>query len=117
MSDKVILFHNPKCSKSRSVLELLREKNLEPEIVEYLKVPLSKEMIETTLNKLDREPMDIIRKNEKYFIENKLKIKKFTRSELIETLIQNPILLERPIVLANNKAVIGRPPNLVLEII
>ena len=117
MSDKVILFHNPKCSKSRSVLELLREKNLEPEIVEYLKVPLSKEMIETNLNKLNREPMDIIRKNEKYFIENKLKIEKFTRSELIETIIQNPILLERPIVLANNKAVIGRPPNLVLEII
>ena len=117
MSDKVILFHNPKCSKSRSVLELLREKNLEPEIVDYLKVPLSKEMIETTLNKLGREPMDIIRKNEKYFIENKLKIKKFTRLELIETLIQNPILLERPIVLANDKAVIGRPPNLVLEII
>ena len=117
MSGKVILFHNQKCSKSRGVLKLLRGKNIEPEIVEYLRVPLSKEMIGTILNKLDREPMDIIRKNEKYFIENKLKIKKFTRSELIETLIQNPILLERPIVLANNKAVIGRPPNLVLEII
>ena len=117
MSGKVILFYNSECSKSRAVLELLREKYLEPEIVEYLKVPLSNEIIETILNKLDREPMDIIRKNEKYFIENKLKIKKFTRLELIETLIQNPILLERPIVLANNKAVIGRPPNLVLEII
>jgi arsenate reductase len=99
------------------VLKLLRGKNIEPEIVEYLRVPLSKEMIGTILNKLDREPMDIIRKNEKYFIANKLEIKKLTRSELIETLIQNPILLERPIVLANNKAVIGRPPDSVLEII
>ena len=117
MSDKITLFHNPECSRSRAVLDLLREKHIKPEIIEYLKVQLNREIIETILNKLSRKPMDIIRKNEKYFIVNKLETKKLTRSELIETIIQNPILLERPIVFANNKAAIGRPPITVLEII
>jgi len=117
MSGIVKLFHNPECSKSRAVLNLLKENNIKPEIIKYLEVPLSKETIEDILKKLRGKPIDVIRKNENYFITNKLGNKKLTRSELIEIIIQNPILLERPIVIANNKAVVGRPPVSVLEII
>jgi arsenate reductase len=117
MSGIVKLCHNPECSKSRAVLNLLKENNIKPEIIKYLEVPLSKETIEDILKKLRGKPIDVIRKNENYFITNKLGNKKLTRSELIEIIIQNPILLERPIVIANNKAVVGRPPVSVLEII
>jgi arsenate reductase len=110
MSGMVKLFHNPECSKSRAVLNLLKENKIKPQIIKYLEVLLSKETIEDILKKLGREPRDIIRKNESCYITKKLGNKKLTRSELIQIIIQNPILLERPVVIANNKAVIGRPP-------
>ena len=106
----VKLFHNPECSKSRAVLNLLKENKIKPEIIKYLEVLLSKETIEDILKKLGREPRDIIRKNESGYITKKLENKKLTRSELLQIIIQNPILLERPVVIANNKAVIGRLP-------
>ena len=106
----VKLFHNPECNKSRAVLNLLKENKIKPEIIKYLEVLLSKETIEDILKKLGREPRDIIRKNESCYITKKLGSKKLTRSELIQIIIQNPILLERPVVIANKKAVIGRPP-------
>ncbi len=117
MSAQVQLFHNPNCSKSRATLELLTEKNIEPIIIEYLKTPLTKELIEDILQKLNQEPRDIMRKKEQPYIDYKLENSALGRTQLIAAIIKDPILLERPIVLANNKAVIGRPPELVLEII
>ena len=71
----VKLFHNPECSKSRAVLNLLKENKIKPEIVKYLEAPLSKKTIEDILKKLGKEPKDIMRKNENYFITNKLENK------------------------------------------
>ena len=117
MSTPVKLFHNPNCSKSRATLNLLTENNIEPVIIEYLKTPLTKELIEEILQKLNQEPRDIMRKKEQPYIDYKLGNSALERTQLIAAIIKDPILLERPIVLANNKAVIGRPPELVLKII
>ena len=72
MSGMVKLFHNSECSKSRAIINLLKENNIQPEIIKYLDVLLSKEIIEDILKKRGREPLDIIRKNENYFVTNKL---------------------------------------------
>jgi arsenate reductase (glutaredoxin) len=111
---KLKIYHNPRCQKSRQTLELIRSKGQEPEIVEYLKdVPDKKEM-ELILAKLNLKPTDILRTKEQLFKE-KFKGKKFTDAEWIEVMIEYPVLIERPIVIKDNKAVIGRPPENVLE--
>ena len=113
--DKIIIYHNPKCSKSRQTLQLIQEKNIEPEIVEYLKTPLRFEQLKSLLILLNLNPADIVRKKEKKFSE--LKLKNATGENLLKAIAENPVLMERPIVIANKKAVIGRPPENVLEII
>jgi arsenate reductase (glutaredoxin) len=117
MSDMITLFHNPKCSKSRATLQLLQEKGIEPLIVEYLATPPTADEIEDILGKLGKEPRDIMRKKEQPYIDNNLNNEKLERSELIAAIVENPILMERPIVLANDKAALGRPPEQVLEIL
>ena len=117
MPDVVKLFHNPNCSKSRATLQLLEEYNTKPEIIEYLKTPLDKNVIEDILEKLGKAPRDIMRKNEQIYRINKLEDVNLSRPQLIEAIIRDPILMQRPIVLANNKAAIGRPPESILEII
>ena len=117
MSGIVKLFHNPNCSKSRATLRLLEEHDIKPQIIEYLIMPLDKRIIENILEKLGKEPRDIMRRNERVYGINNLENENLSRSQLIEAIIQNPILMERPIVLANNKAAIGRPPESVLKII
>jgi arsenate reductase (glutaredoxin) len=117
MSDMITLFHNPKCSKSRATLQLLQEKGIEPLIVEYLATPPTADEIEYILEKLGKEPRDIMRKKEQPYIDNNLNNENLERSELITAIVENPILMERPIVLANDKAALGRPPELVLEIL
>lgn len=110
------IYHNPRCQKSRQTLELIRAKGHEPEIVEYLKeVPTKKEM-EMILAKLHLKPADILRTKEQLFKE-KFKGMKFTDAEWIEVMLENPVLIERPIVVKGNKAVIGRPPENVLELL
>jgi arsenate reductase (glutaredoxin) len=114
MSDYKI-YHNPRCQKSRLTLELIRDKGIEPEIVEYLKtVPTAKELA-LILAKLHLKPTEILRTGEQLFKE-KFKGMNFTDAEWIQIMHENPVLIERPIVLKGNRGVIGRPPEKVLEL-
>lgn len=113
----VTIYHNPKCSKSRATLELLREKGIEPEIIEYLKTPPSADTLQSILEKLGLSPREFMRKKEDEYEELELDNPTLTDHELIAFMVQSPILIERPIVLANGKAALGRPPEQVLDIL
>ena len=113
----VTIYHNPRCSKSRQTLALLEEKGIEPEIIEYLGTPPDASQIARILSLLNLNARDIMRKNEAIYKEMGLDNKDLTETELIEIMVQNPILIERPIVLANGKAAIGRPPENILNIL
>ena len=113
----VTIYHNPKCSKSRQTLELLREQGITPNIVEYLKSPPTTEQLEDILAQLGFEPRDLMRKKEDIYAESDLENPSLTDAELIGFMVKHPILIERPIVLANGKAAMGRPPEQVLEIL
>ncbi|RLJ22628.1 arsenate reductase (glutaredoxin) [bacterium endosymbiont of Escarpia laminata] len=113
----VEIFHNPRCSKSRQTLQLLKDNGVEPEIVEYLKTPPDRATLEKVLDMLGMEPRDLMRKKESEFKENNLADVSLTREQLIDAMIAHPKLIERPIVITNGKAALGRPPEKVLEII
>ena len=115
MAEKPLIYHNPRCSKSRMALTLLRDNNIEPEIFEYLKTPLNAAELKSVLKKLGMKPLDLIRKNEAVFKE-KFKGKELSDDEWIEAMIQYPKLIERPIVIKGNQARLGRPPEKVLEL-
>ena len=117
MSDQITLLHNPKCSKSRATLELLQSKGIEPLIIEYLKTPPDAKMLEDILKKLGKSPRDLMRKKEEPYAAHNLADEKLESAQLIQAIIDNPILMERPILLANDKAAIGRPPESVLDIL
>jgi len=117
MASAVKIFHNPRCSKSRQTMQLLESSGVTPEIIEYLKQPPSyKELLET-LTLLGLEPRELMRTHEKPYLENKLDDPDISRDDLIKAMIENPILIERPIVVHDGKAVIGRPPEKVLDIL
>ena len=103
------IFHNPRCSKSRATLNIIIENNIKPNITLYLENPLSEEEIRIIIKKLDTTANNIIRKNE--VIYKKLNLKDANEETLIKKISENPILLERPIVVKGNKAIIGRPPE------
>ena len=111
------IYHNPRCSKSRQTLQLLQEQGIEPEIIEYLKTPPTASELDDILQKLDFQPRDLIRKKEAEYKTTGMDNNALDRQELIAGMIENPKLIERPIVLANGKAAIGRPPENVLEIL
>jgi len=113
----VTIYHNPRCGKSRETLALLKEKGLEPVVIEYLKTPPTAEELDEILNKLDMAPRDLMRKKEAAFKENGLTDTSLDRRALIAAMVDHPILIERPIVLANGKAALGRPPEAVLAIL
>lgn len=113
----VKIYHNPRCSKSRETLQLLKDRGIEPEIVEYLKTPPSEKELEDILQKLGMGPRDLMRKRETAYQESGLDNPSLDRKALIQGLIKHPILIERPIVMANDKAAIGRPPETVLSIL
>ena len=112
-----IIYHNPRCSKSRQTLEILNRQDVNTEIVLYLESPPSTEEIASILQKLDLNPRDIIRKGEEEYKLLNLKDQSLTENELITFMSKNPNLIERPIVIKDDKAVIGRPPENVLSII
>lgn len=112
-----VIYHNPRCGKSRSTLELLRNRGVEPTIVEYLKTPPTAAELEGILEKLGLEPRDLIRKNEAAYKDAGLNDPALDRAALIAAMAANPILIERPIVLVNGKAALGRPPENVLAIL
>lgn len=113
----VTIFHNPKCSKSRQTLALLEEKGISPTIVEYLKDVPSIATLSEILSLLGREPRELMRRKEKEYSENNLADDSLTRDQLIQAMHDFPRLIERPIVLANGKAAVGRPPEDVLTIL
>ena len=102
------IYHNPRCRKSREGIQYLNDRGVEFEIIEYLKDKLSKETIQILLNKLNITALELVRKNEKIWKEN-FKDKNLSEKELIEVLHKEPKLIERPIIEAEFKAVIGRP--------
>lgn len=116
VSMSVKIYHNPRCSKSRQTLQLLQEKNIEIEIIEYLKTPPTAAELSDILQKLAVEPRALMRKNETEYKATGMDNIELSRNDLIKGMVASPKLIERPIVLANDKAVIGRPPESVLSI-
>ena len=114
---KAKIFHNPRCSKSRQTLALLLDNGIEIEVINYLKTPPDHKTLQNILKMLGMDPIDLIRKGEALYKELDIDNHADNAQTLINIMIKNPILIERPIVVANNKAVIGRPPELVLDII
>lgn len=117
---KVIIYHNPKCTKSRQTLQLLVEQvpDAEIEVIEYLKTPPDKEELKRIITLLGMDdPRALMRKKEKVYESEGLNRSELTRDVLINAMINNPALIERPIVIVNGKAAIGRPPENVLAIL
>ena len=110
------IYHNNRCSKSRCGLELLEQSGKPFEIVKYLDDLLSKEELERIIKILNIKPIDLVRKNETIWKTN-FKGKELSDTEIIDAMVENPKLIERPIVINKNKAVIGRPPELILDIV
>ena len=109
--------HNPRCGKSRDTLKLLAERGIPVKIIEYLKNPPSAEELAVILEKLALEPRDLMRKKESIYKELNLGNTELDRATLIAAMVNNPILIERPIVLFADKAALGRPPEAVLTIL
>lgn len=110
------IYHNPRCSKSRQTLAILEEKAVNVTIIEYLKdIPTTEELSEL-IKKLNISPEELVRKSEKDFKDN-FKGKTLTDKEWVEAMIEFPKLIERPMVVKNNKAVLGRPPENVLNLL
>lgn len=111
------IWHNPRCSKSRQTLQLIRDRGIEPTIVEYLTSPPSKAEIDEALGKLGLEPRALMRKKEAPYEALSLGEQGLSRAELIDAMAENPILIERPLVFAGERAVLGRPPESVLDLL
>ncbi|MES9812818.1 MAG: arsenate reductase (glutaredoxin) [Candidatus Thiodiazotropha sp.] len=113
----VEIYHNPRCSKSRQTLQLLQDQGIDPDVVEYLKTPPDKTTLERILDMLGLEPRELMRTKEKEYKALQLDDPSLSRDQLIDAMIANPKLIERPIVIQNGKAAIGRPPEKVLDIL
>lgn len=113
---KTTILHNPRCSKSRETLQLLEENGEEIQIVKYLEDTPTHEELENILKLLKIKPIELVRTKEAIWKEN-YKDKELSDKEIIEAMLKNPRLMERPIVIKNNKAAIGRPPQQVLDIL
>ena len=113
----VQILHNPRCSKSRTTLQLLKDNGVQPEIILYLDTPPDADQLSSILSKLDMQPRDLMRKGQAEYKAMGLDDVQLSDAQLIAAMSEAPILIERPIVLANGKACIGRPPESVLTIL
>jgi len=113
----VTIYHNPRCSKSRQTLQLLEDNKVQPVVVEYLKTPPSKSEFKHILKMLQLKPRDLLRKKEPEYKEQGLDNASLTDEQIIDIMLAHPKLIERPIVVKNDKAALGRPPESVLEIL
>ena len=109
-------YHNPRCSKSRQGLEILNKERIFPEIINYINNPITFEGLKLIISKLDIVPESLIRKNEPIYKEN-FKNKSLSSIDCIQAMIDYPKLMERPILEIDDKAIIGRPPERLLELI
>ena len=110
------IYHNPKCTKSRATLALLQEHGIEPKVMEYLKTPPTAAELKAVIGKLGISPEQLVRKGEEIY-KTDYAGKKLTDAQWIEAMISHPILIERPIVVTGNRAVIGRPPENVIQLL
>jgi len=110
------IYHNPRCSKSRQCLAILKEKNEDLEIIKYLDTPFTEETLTKVIKLLKIKPLDLIRKNELVW-KQEYRGKEISDTELIKIMCNHPKLIERPIVIKNNQAIIGRPPEKVSDIL
>lgn len=113
----VKIFHNPMCSKSRATMDLLAKNGVTPDVVKYLDTPPSAAELKDILKMLGTGPRTLIRKSEAAYKELGLADESLSDDQLIDAMVANPKLIERPIVVNNGKAAIGRPPTLVLDIL
>ena len=111
------IYHNPRCSKSRQTLEILRSKGVEPEIMLYLETPLDKPTLVGLLKKLALSAAQLVRRSEQDFKDNNLGASDVTEQQLIDAMLKYPKLIERPIVVVGDRAILGRPPENVLELL
>ncbi len=112
----ITILHNPRCGKSREGLKILEESGCDFKIIKYLEESISKKDLITIIHKLQIKPIELVRKNEPVWKEN-YNGKNLSDEEVINILIENPILIERPIIINENQAIIGRPPVLIKDII
>ena len=112
----VTIYHNPRCSTSRQVLEMIRAAGVEPRIVEYLKTPPSRDELRAVLQKLGMKASELVRRGEEEYKQHYAG-RTLTEDEWLDALIEHPILIERPIVVRGDHAVVGRPPEKVLELL
>jgi len=113
----ITIYHNPRCSKSRQTLEILNQNGHEPDVVKYLQSPPDIKLIKHVLTLLNLSPRDLMRKKEAEYKDNNMSDPSLSDDQLIELMHKFPKVIERPIVVNKNKAVIGRPPETVLDII
>ncbi|GEM74111.1 arsenate reductase (glutaredoxin) [Vibrio sagamiensis] len=114
----VVIYHNPRCSKSRQTLELLEQNGVQPDVIKYLDTPLNVEQLQTLFSQLGfTQVRDMMRTKETLYKELELGASSVTDAQLFEAMATHPKLFERPVVVANGKARIGRPPEQVLEIL
>ncbi|MDH5232729.1 MAG: arsenate reductase (glutaredoxin) [Gammaproteobacteria bacterium] len=111
------IYHNPRCSKSRQTLALLEEKGITPEVIEYLKTPPSAEELKQVLSYLGLQARQLMRTHEDEYKQANLDDPSLSEDELIQAMVTHPKIIERPIVVTNGKAAIGRPPEQVLQIL
>ncbi|MDF2074205.1 arsenate reductase (glutaredoxin) [Pseudomonas mendocina] len=111
------LYHNPRCSKSRGALELLEARGVQPNVVRYLETPPSASELESLLGKLGITARDLLRTGEDEYKTLGLSDTSLSEAQLIEAMVKHPKLIERPILIAGDKAVVGRPPEKVLELL
>jgi arsenate reductase len=116
-SQELTIYHNPSCSKSRETLQILEYHKFLPRIIEYLDTPPSALEISEIVKKLGLAPIDLLRTTEKAYIDAKYQADLMTDQAIIEAIVKHPSLLQRPIVICGNKAIIGRPPATVMDII
>ncbi|ANF26607.1 arsenate reductase (glutaredoxin) [Stutzerimonas stutzeri] len=114
---ELILYHNPRCSKSRSALELLEQRGLSPSVVRYLETPPSAAELQQILARLGISPRQLLRSGEEEYKTLNLADPTLTDGQIIDAMVAHPKLIERPILVAGDVAVIGRPPEKVLEIL
>ncbi|MGB1005999.1 MAG: arsenate reductase (glutaredoxin) [Thalassobaculaceae bacterium] len=113
----ITIYHNPRCSKSRQTLALLQDRGVTPSVVEYLKTPPDAATLGDILAKLGCPPRQLMRVKEAVYRELGLGDENLSDADLIQAMVDNPILIERPIVLAGDRAALGRPPEAVLAIL
>ncbi len=113
----VTIYHNPRCSKSRETLQILIDDGHQPTVVEYLKTPPPAKKLDELLGMLGMEPRDLMRRKEAAYGENGLNDPDLSREALIKAMVENPILIERPIVVHGDRAALGRPPESVRDIL